>query len=222
MSSYPVIFELAGRLCLVVGAGPVGCRKARGLLEAGAKVRMVSMHPPSDAELKTQVELRLRPFASEDLDGAFLAFAATGCDTVDREVCSAARSRGVPTNSASRPESGDFRLPAVLRRGELLLTAATGGRSPALACILRDRLAESYGPSWAVVVEILGRLRTRKLTGDQQTSYSHEVLDSLLAAGLVELVTAGRTADINHLLTRTLGEPTSLNDLGVDLRDSLS
>lgn len=222
MSGYPVILDLTERLCVVVGAGTVGCRKTRGLLEAGAIVRLVSIDPPLDKAIEAQVELRLKPFASDDLDGAFLAFAATGDEIVDQSVCAAARCRGIPANSASRPENGSFRLPAVLRRGELLLTVATGGRSPALARLLRNHLAESYGPAWAEVVEILGRLRTRKLTGAQKKSYSYKVLDQLLTAGLTELVADGRTTEINTLLTRILGEELSLDDLGVNLRDASS
>ncbi len=222
MSSYPVILDLAGRLCVVVGAGPVGCRKANGLLEAGARVRMVSKASPVEDGLAARVDLRIRPFAGDDLDGAFLAFAATGVASVDRLVCAAAASRGILVSSASAPDDGDFRLPATLRRGDLLISVATGGRSPALSTILRDRLAQSYGACWGDVVEILGRLRTRKLTGEREKSYSCEVLNKLLAAGLAELVAGGRTAEINNLLTRVIGEATSLDDLGVVLRDTAS
>lgn len=219
MSGYPVIFDLVDRLCAVVGAGPVGCRKARGLLDSGARVRMISTLPPCDAELVSRLELRSKAFASEDLDGVFLVFAATGIDEVDRSVCAAARQRGCLVNSAASPKDGDFSLPAVLRRGDLLLTVATGGQSPTLARVLRDQMAKDYSPSWETVSEIFGRLRTRKLTGASEKFYSYEVLDKLLAAGLNQLVADGKTAEIDHLLTRVFGEELSLEDLGVDLRD---
>jgi precorrin-2 dehydrogenase/sirohydrochlorin ferrochelatase len=221
VNDYPLIFDLRERLCVVVGAGSVGCRKARGLLAAGASVRLISTRVPTDSDLTDSTDLQLKAFQPTDLDGAFLAFAATGADQVDREVCLAARQRGIPVNSASAPADGDFRLPALLRRGDLLLAVATGGRSPALAKALRDRLAEEFGQEWAGIVDIAAALRTRKLTGICEKMYPYKVLEKLLEEGLAELAAAGRTAEINNLLTRVLGETVSLETLGlVPLRRS--
>ena len=222
MSGYPIILDLTDRLCVVVGAGSVGCRKARDLLSAGARVRLVSTTPPSDSSLTDQVDLQVKVFEPNDLDHAVLAFAATGADQVDQAVCIAAKERGIPINSAANPANGDFQLPATLRRGDLLLAVATNGRSPALARALRDRLAVDFGPEWAHIVEILGRLRTRKLTDKREKTYSYKVLDKLLASGLAEHVAAGHTAEVNILLTRILDEPISLEDLGLVLRDTSS
>lgn len=142
VNGYPVIFDLTDRLCVVVGSGSVGCRKVRGLLAAGARVRLISTIAPSDIGLTDQVDLHLKAFEPGDLDSAVLAFAATGAGQLNQDICLAAKARGIPINSASRPAGGDFRLPATLRRGDLLLAVATRGRSPALDRALRDRLAD--------------------------------------------------------------------------------
>lgn len=222
MSDYPIILDLTDRLCVVVGAGNVGCRKVRGLLATGARIRLISTGPPADAGLKDRVELRLKAFAPDDLEGAVLVFTATGVKQVDHEVCIAAKARSMPVNSASHPADGDFRLPASLRRGDLLLSVATNGRSPALAKTLRDRLAAEFGPEWADIVEILGRLRTRKLTDKREKTYSCKVLNKLLEEGLAEHVASAHTTEVNTLLTRILGEDISLEDLGLVLRDGSS
>jgi precorrin-2 dehydrogenase/sirohydrochlorin ferrochelatase len=219
VNGYPVIFDLTDRLCVVVGAGNVGCRKALGLLAAGARVRLVSTDPPFDVRLANQVDLHIKTFEPSDLDNAALVFAATGIDQTDYNVCHAAKARGIPVNSASGPADGDFRLPATLRRGDLLLAVSTCGRSPALAKAVRDRLAVDFGPEWADIVEILGRLRTRKLTDKPEKTYPHRVLDKLLEEGLAKHVAAGHTTEVNTLLTRILGETISLQDLGLALRD---
>ena len=219
VNGYPIILDLTDRLCVVVGAGNVGCRKVRSLLAAGARVRLVTTTTPSDVSLTDQVDLHIKAFEPSDLNNAVLAFTATGANRVDQEVCIAAKELGIPINSASSPADGDFRLPATLQRGELLLAVATNGRSPALAKALCKRLAVDFGPEWADIVEILGRLRTRKLTGRREKTYSHRVLDKLLEEGLAEHVAAGHTIEVNTLLTRILGETISLEDLGLVLRD---
>jgi len=141
MPGYPVLLDLRDRLVVVVGAGSVGRRKIAGLLDAGARVRLVSRDPVPPTCWLCRIELHLRPFHPDDLDGATLAFAATGSAEVDGEVLAAARARGIPANLAAAPDAGDFTLPATLHLGELTVAVATGGRAPALAALVRDRIA---------------------------------------------------------------------------------
>jgi precorrin-2 dehydrogenase/sirohydrochlorin ferrochelatase len=70
-----------------------------------------------------------------------------------------ARSAGILVNVEDRPELCDFHVPAIVRRGDLVLTASTGGRAPGLARRLREWLEEHFGPEWNVRVEELGRTR---------------------------------------------------------------
>jgi precorrin-2 dehydrogenase/sirohydrochlorin ferrochelatase len=221
VSGYPVIFDLAGRLAVVVGGGAVGRRKVTGLLAAGARVRLISRDAVTPSCWHDPVEFHLRPFHPDDLDGASLAFAATGNADVDGAVLAAARARGIPANLAAQPQTGDFTLPAVLRRGELLVAVATGGRAPALAGAVRDRLGTVLGPEWALVVEIAARLRTEKLTVSCETAYSHKVLVELLEAGLSDLLARREETAINHLLTRVCGRETTLAGLGLTLPDRM-
>jgi precorrin-2 dehydrogenase/sirohydrochlorin ferrochelatase len=221
MPGYPVIFDLVGCLAVVVGGGTVGRRKVAGLLAAGARVRLISREAVPPSCWHEAVELHLRPFHPDDLDGAALAFAATGDADIDAAVLAAARARGVPANLAAQPEAGDFTLPAVLRRGDLLVAVATGGRAPALAAALRDRLANELGPEWALVAEIAARLRTEKLTVSCETAYSHKVFVKLLEAGLSDLLARRDETAINHLLTRVCGRETTLAGLGLTLPDRM-
>lgn len=219
MSGYPIIFDLAGRLAVVVGGGAVGRRKVTGLLAAGARVRLVSRDPVPPFFREPRVALYQRPFHPADLDGAALAFAATGVAAVDRGVLEAARERGIPVNMASDPEQGDFVLPAVLRRSDLLVAVATAGRAPALAAVVRDRLAADFGPEWALVVELAARLRMKKLTASQENVYGYKVLVELLEHGLAALLAHRNAEEIDHLLTRICGRETTLAGLGLTLPD---
>ena len=219
MPGYPILFNLRDRLAVVVGGGAVGRRKAAGLVEAGARVRLISLDPVPPACWQQSIELHLRPFHPADLDGACLAFAATGIDSVDQAVLAAARVRGIPANLAAAPEAGDFTLPAVFHRGELTVAVATNGQAPALAAVLRDRFAAATGPEWEFVLAIAAALRREKLTEDCQSVYSSKVLAELLDAGLVELLARRDTEALNHLLTRVCGRPMRLVELGLTLPD---
>lgn len=155
---YPVVLVLSGRPCLVVGGGPVARRKAAGLLAAGARVRVVA--PDVVADLAAlPVECHERAYEAADLDGVFLAIAATGRPEVDRAVFADAEAAGVLVNAADDPAACSVVLPAVARDGPVSIAVSTGGRSPALAQVLRDRLAEAAGPGVGEVAEALGAAR---------------------------------------------------------------
>jgi precorrin-2 dehydrogenase/sirohydrochlorin ferrochelatase len=70
-----------------------------------------------------------------------------------------ARSAGTLVNVEDRRAWCDFHSPALVRRGDLLLTVSTNGRSPGLAARIRRRLEGSFGPEWA---ERLDRLGTKR------------------------------------------------------------
>jgi len=158
---YPVVLNLQDRPCLVVGGGPVARRKATGLLAAGAKVTVVA--PEVNTSLEQLAGERLtvvrRPFIPEDLDGQILVFGALDDPSARDELAEAARRRGIPANLADDPANCDFILPSLLRRGDLLVTVSTGGRSPALARKIRLQLEETLGPEIDQQVAALGSVR---------------------------------------------------------------
>jgi len=161
---FPLFLDVAGRRCLVVGGGPIGERKARSLLDCGARVVVVS--PALTLSLASlveagRVEHRARAFRRADVVGCRLVIAATGRPAVDRRVAEAARRRRVLVNAVDRPAWCDVILPSVLRRGELQIAVSTGGRSPALARDIRRRLEPWFGEELAALVERAGRERAR-------------------------------------------------------------
>ena len=142
----------------MVGGGGVANRKARKLLQARARVVVVS--PDVRPDLASMaVEVRRRPYREGDLEGAFLAFAATDRREVNAAVAREAQERGVPVNVADEPAEGDFALPSTLRRGQLQVAVSTGGASPTLAARIRHELEGLFGAEWAGIVEELGRAR---------------------------------------------------------------
>ncbi|MGA2991735.1 MAG: bifunctional precorrin-2 dehydrogenase/sirohydrochlorin ferrochelatase [Candidatus Korobacteraceae bacterium] len=159
---FPMMLNLAGRRCLVVGAGEVGEGKIRGLLASGAAVSVVA--PTATPRVlewarSGEVEYRQKAFEPDDLEGAFLVVAATSVAEVNHHVYAEARRRRVLCNVVDDPEHCDFFYPAVVRRGALQIAISTSGVSPAFARRLRQALEAQFGPEYADWLDELSRRR---------------------------------------------------------------
>lgn len=156
---YPVNLVVDGRACLVVGGGAVAARKVAGLQACGASVHVVAPEVGEEIRSLPGVTWEERPYRASDLGGRRLVISATDDPTVNRAVYLDAEAAGVWVNGADDPEHCSFTLPAVLRRGSLLVTVSTGGRSPALASWLRTRLEAEIGREYEVLLDLLSAER---------------------------------------------------------------
>lgn len=159
--SYPAMLQLKGRRCLVVGGGRVAERKTTTLLNTGAFITVVS--PTLTERLHTfvqtgRIKWRERTFEPEDVQEAFLVFAATDNSEVNVSVHEALTPYQL-INIADRPDVSTFTVPAQLRRGRLLMTVATEGASPGLARKLVSELGEAYDETYEVYVDFLAEAR---------------------------------------------------------------
>ena len=166
VSLFPVFLKLAGRPCLVVGAGRVGEPKIEGLVVAGAAVKVVA--PEATGAVAQwaragKITWQARRFEPSDLHGVFLVVVATSSRELNDSVYREAQRRGVLCNVVDDPPRCDFYYPAVVSRGELQIAISTNGQSPALAQCLRRELEQQFGPEYEAWVEALGRERRRIL-----------------------------------------------------------
>jgi precorrin-2 dehydrogenase / sirohydrochlorin ferrochelatase len=202
---YPVNLVVAGRRCVVVGGGRIAARKVDGLLAAEADVHVVALRLGDrvralrDEGRITAVE---RAFDAEDLDGAWLATAAADDHAVNHAVFEAGEARGVWVNSADDPDNCSFTLMSVIRRGDLVVTVGTAGRSPALAAWLKESITAEIGPEYETLVELLSEARDAMQADGRSTEDADwkRALDS----GMLELIRAGRVDDAKELLRSCL------------------
>jgi len=196
---FPLFTDLTGRACLVVGGGRIAEGRIRLLAAHGAVLRVVT--PELSEGLAEMVargqvaELRRRPYATEDLDGIFLALAATNRRHINAEIADQAHARGILCNVADDPDACDVHIPALVRRGDLTLAISTGGASPAVTAGVRRRLEDLFGPEWGDLLRLLGELRedTKRRYPEpaQRATAVRELLDDghtlgLLRAGATE------------------------------------
>ena len=190
MQSYPINLLLQNRLCLVIGGGPVALRKARRLLAADAKVKVVAPEAVAGLrELATdgRLELVLRKCQAEDLDGIFLLFLASDDHKFNQRILDEARSRRTLTCAVDENWSaGDFITPASCDGAGLQLAVATGGRSCIRSKSVKNFLAGQLETLAAKVV-----LNSFTISGEKQRNEFNPDLPDSVAASL-KLITGVR------------------------------
>src|SRR5512132_3756821 len=160
---YIACLKLKGRHAVVVGGGEVGLEKVEGLLLCGADVTLVSPDAvPALQELAAEGSIRWeqRTYAgAPDLDGAFLAIAASGDSEVNIGVYEDAEARAMLVNVVDVPPLCNFILPAIVRSGPLAIAISTAGASPALAKRIKRQIADEFGEPYARLAVLLNEAR---------------------------------------------------------------
>ncbi len=205
LAGYPVNLLVRGRRCVVVGAGRIAARKIEALLAAGADVHVVApkLGDEVDAWRATgRVTVTEREFEPADLDGAWLTTTATDEPDVNRAVFEAGQARRVWVNSADDPANCSFTLMSVVRQGDVVVTVGTGGRSPALAAWLKERLQAELGPEYGTLLTLLAEAREELRASGRSTEEADwkRALDS----GMLDLIRAGNVSEAKELLRSCL------------------
>lgn len=206
-SMFPMFMKLKGRSCLVIGAGRVGEPKIAGLLETAARIHVVSTEATAAVRewaREGRIELDLRPFRSDDLNGVFLAVVATSSRTLNERVYHEAEARGVLCNVVDDPDLCDFFYPSIVRRGDLQIAVSTAGQSPSLAQKIRQQLEKQFGPAYEAWVTQLGETRKLILASELDRERKFDLLQSLASREAVEAALA-ETRELAAALTATGG-----------------
>src|SRR5438270_13646127 len=157
-TGYPAILMLDGRLGVVIGGGAVGERKVRTLLEAGARVKVIT--PEATARLQkladqARIELHVREYERADLKGAAVVIASTDERAVNQAIYEEALDEGVPVNVVDDPPHCTFIAPSIVRRGDLMIAISTGGTNPATAVRIRERPQTASGAEYEAYVDTI-------------------------------------------------------------------
>jgi len=202
---YIACLRLSGRNCLVVGGGEIGLEKVEGLLACDADVTLIA--PEAEPALEAlaaegSIAWERRPYGEDDLEGKFMAIAATNDTDVNISVYDAAERRAMLVNVVDVPPLCNFILPAIVRTGPLAIAISTAGASPALAKRMKREISETFGEPYARLAIMLNDARgwaKRTLPTYQDRK---EFFEGIVNGDPdpVELVREGREAEVLALI----------------------
>jgi precorrin-2 dehydrogenase/sirohydrochlorin ferrochelatase len=205
---YMACLKLTGRRCLVVGGGSVGLEKVEGLLACDAGVHVIAPQVCDQVEQLAaagDIELSRRRYRPGDLEGHFLAIAATSDTDVNVAVFDEAERRAMLCNVVDVPPLCSFILPAIVRTGPIAIAISTAGASPALAKRMKREIGELFGEAYAELAELLndarGWAKATLATYDERKAFFEGIVNG--SPDPIELLRAGdRQAVLDLIASR--------------------
>ena len=201
---YPAYLNLAGKRCVIFGGGTVAQGKIAALRQAGVRITIISPDVTPGIQRAAQrgdVEWLQRKYQPGDLEGAFIAIAATNVWYVNREIYEEAERRGVLLNVVDDPDLCTFIAPSIVKREPVTLAISTGGASPALARKMREAFADDPNLRWADLADVLAR--ARKAVKAQRITIDPDRWQCCITEELLGLVQNGQDeAALDQLLSR--------------------
>jgi precorrin-2 dehydrogenase / sirohydrochlorin ferrochelatase len=160
---YIACLKLSGRRCVVVGGGEVALEKVEGLLACDGEVTVIAPHTQAalaEHAREGSITWEQRPYGgAHELEGAFLAIAATDDTDTNIAVFHDAERRAMLVNVVDVPPLCNFILPAIVRISPLAIAISTAGASPALAKRMKREIEAQFGPPYARLALLLNEAR---------------------------------------------------------------
>ncbi len=214
MQHFPIFLDVKGKPALVVGGNDSAARKARLLVDAGARTIVVTAAAPGESgcdELETmaargELELARRAFTGSDLDGCALVFVAAEQRDLQIAVAETARSAGIPVNVVDNKRLCTFIMPAIVDRDPVTVAVSSAGTAPVLARSIRERIEAMLPPNLGRLARFAGRFRAAVQanfpSGTARRRFWERFFTGPLAAGILDGDEVGASermlADVNR------------------------
>lgn len=217
MDYLPLFFDLKQQPCLLVGGGAIACRKARLLLKAGARLRVVAPQVVEEVAAMAAAsggEVLREGYRAAHLEGCILVIAATDNEPLNAQVSADARARKMPVNVVDSPALCSFIMPAIVDRSPLVIGISSGGQAPVLARLLRARIESLVPAAYGRLAGLASRFRERVKAIFTDIDRRRDFWEKNLQGPAAELVFSGREAQAETLLEQQLQQPDTQSPRG--------
>jgi len=158
MNRFPLCINLEDKRFLIVGYGRIAKRKLKAISEFTSNIKIITKEL-TEEELGKGIEIVNKCFDEKDLEGMDFVITATGSREQDEAIVASCKAKGIPVNAADDREECDFFLPGIIKRGDLVVSVSTSGKSPAYSRYLREQIEDVIPDNIEKILDILGKLR---------------------------------------------------------------
>lgn len=185
---YPINLKIDNMKITIIGGGKVAYRKCMNFLEFNKKITIVSKELVADFDnIKDKIEIIEDYYDEKYIRDSFVVIAATNNKEINEEIGLYCIEHGKLVNVVDNIELCNFTVPSYVKRGDLLLSISTGGKSPSLSSKIRKKLEEEYDESYEEYINLLGDAREEIIKNTSDIKLKREKLKNLISLDIDEL-----------------------------------
>lgn len=186
--NYPIMIDLMGKEITVIGGGKIAYRKVNNFLEFGYEVTVVSREFIEDfKKIENKIKIIKDEYSEIYIKDSFIVVAATNNKKVNESIGMFCRTNNKLVNVIDDPKLSNFIVPSCVKRGDLVISISTGGKSPSLASKIRKDLEIQYDDSYEEYLILLGELREQILEKYNNSSIRKDLLNKIINLNYDEL-----------------------------------
>lgn len=207
MDYLPLFHNIHDKPCLVIGGGSIAARKIALLLEAGAKVTVIS---PTLTDSLMQfastgkVTHLPRVFETSDIEGYMLVIAATDDMQINEAVSKTAKRHNIPVNVVDQPDLCSFIFPAIIDRSPMTIAISSGGAAPVLARSIRGKLETLLPQSLGKLAQLAATFRAPVKKHFTNTKQRRIFWEKVFNGPIADFVYQGHNNKAKHALEAEL------------------
>ncbi|MFR8871673.1 precorrin-2 dehydrogenase/sirohydrochlorin ferrochelatase family protein [Paraclostridium sordellii] len=186
--NYPIMIDLMGKEITVIGGGKIAYRKVNNFLKFGYEVTVVSREFIEDfKKIENKIKIIKNEYSEKYIKDSFIVVAATNNKKVNESIGMFCRSNNKLVNVIDDQKLSNFIVPSCVKRGDLVISISTGGKSPSLASKIRKDLEIQYDDSYEEYLILLGELREQILEKYDNPSMRKDLLNKIINFNYDEL-----------------------------------
>ena len=186
--NYPIMIDLMGKEITVIGGGKIAYRKVNNFLKFGYEVTVVSREFIEDfKKIENKIKIRKDEYSEIYIKDSFIVVAATNNKKVNESIGMFCRTNNKLVNVIDDQKLSNFIVPSCVKRGDLVISISTGGKSPSLASKIRKDLEIQYDDSYEEYLILLGELREQILEKYNNPSIRKDLLNKIINLNYDEL-----------------------------------
>lgn len=186
--NYPIMIDLMGKEITVIGGGKIAYRKVNNFLKFGYEVTVVSREFIEDFNnIENKIKIIKDEYSEKYIKDSFIVVAATNNKKVNESIGMFCRSNNKLVNVIDDQKLSNFIVPSCVKRGDLVISISTGGKSPSLASKIRKDLEIQYDDSYEEFLILLGELRVQILEKYNNPSIRKDLLNKIINLNYDEL-----------------------------------
>ncbi|HBF0342364.1 precorrin-2 dehydrogenase/sirohydrochlorin ferrochelatase family protein [Clostridioides difficile] len=185
---YPINLKLDELDVVIIGGGEVAYRKCKNFLEFNKNVTIVSKQILNKFyDLKGNIKIIKDDYKEIYIKDASVTIAATNNRELNMEIGLYCRAKNKLVNVVDNIEISNFTVPSYIKRGDLLISVSTGGKSPSLSSKIKKEIEERYTEDYEEYLNVLGDIRKKVIKKYEDKSKRKDVLNMLVTLDLEEL-----------------------------------